>query len=386
MTGFYNFGGATEIVSLKVVGGTATYIDVELVIALNNPSQITITAGDLNFNVHMDASGSQVGTVFLTNTVIKPGRNEMAAKMQMTSSDLLSLSKMLTNYLTGQVTALSVKGSLTSTKIIPLQPGLSQVNLKTEMKGIAPQLVVENQMKMVGLTPNIWVKFYNPLDTPYTVTGVAANVFFTNKAGAYMNLGTLSGAIDPSVTVPPKGTALNENPLILKVQLASALQFLALPADQRKVDLFQNVTVVVGEGFHGAMYYEQKNVPVVDKDTASSSEALAMALKAAGLAPSNAASSVVPPAASSIVPPAASSADPVPTTTAEAPAPTTEAPAPTTDASVPVTTTEADPAPPVATTPETPVAANTPEAAPVEDVNANTQPQGPTVDRFDLPF
>ncbi|GAN00901.1 conserved hypothetical protein [Mucor ambiguus] len=319
LAGFASFGGTTEIISLKVVGGTATYIAVDLVIALNNPSQITITAGDLNFDVIMDASGSKVGIVTLTNTVIKPGRNEMPASMKMTSTDLLSLSKMLTNYLTNQVTPLTVKGSANSTKIIPLQPGLAQVALKTNMQGIPASLVVENQMKMVGLTPHIWVKFYNPLDTPYTVTGINCNVFFTSKAGKYLQLGTLSGAVDPPVTVPPKGTAINEKDLILNVQLANAIQFLMLQGDARKVDLFQNVTVVVGEGFHGGMYYEQKNVPVIDRDTAATAQALDLVLKSMPGA-ANATSSV---ASSSIAATSTTIIDTATTTQAEQATPTT---------------------------------------------------------------
>lgn len=375
--GFNKFGGTFEIVSLKVVGGTATYIAVELVIALNNPAQITITAGDLNFNVHMDASGSQVGTVFFTNVVIKPGRNEMAATMKMTSTDLLSLSKMLTNYLTGQVTALTVKGSPASTKIIPLQPGLSQVVLKTEMKGIPPQLVVENQMAMVGLTPNIFVKFYNPLDTPYTVAGIAANVFFTSKTGAYLKLGTLTGAVDPPVTVPTKGTAINENALILKLEFLNALKFLALPADQRKVDLFQNVTVVVGNEFHGAMYYEQKNVPVVDRDTAASAQALTMGLQAAGMA-SNATSSITSPSNSAV--PVASTVEDSASSTTEAPIPTTtEAPVPTTT-ETPARVTTTDAPSPVATTEAS--APATPNVDATENTQDQAQPKGGVV----LPF
>ncbi|RCH90057.1 hypothetical protein CU098_000268, partial [Rhizopus stolonifer] len=278
---FANFGGTTEITSLKVVGGYATYIAADLVIALNNPSQITITAGDLNFNVIMDATESSVGIVTLSQAVIKPGRNKMTASLKMTSTDLLSLSRLLTNYLTGQTTLLTVKGSANSTKIIPLQDGLSQVALKTNMVGIPPQLVVENQMKMVGLTPQIWVKFYNPLDTSYTVAGVSVNVFFISSSGSYLNLGTLAGALNPPVTVPPKGTAVNENALILKVQLSNAIQFLMMPSDARKVDLFQNVTVVVGSDFHGGMYYTQKNVPVVDRDTSATAQALSLILKSA---------------------------------------------------------------------------------------------------------
>lgn len=367
LIGFASFGGTTEIVSLKVVGGTATYIAVDLVIALNNPSQITITAGDLNFDVIMDASGSKVGVVTLTNTVIKPGRNEMPASMKMTSTDLLSLSKMLTAYLTNQVTPLTVKGSANSTKIIPLQPGLAQVALKTNMKGIPASLVVENQMKMVGLTPHIWVKFYNPLDTIYTVAGVSADVYFTSNAGKYLKLGTLAGAIDPPVTVPSKGTAINQNDLILKVELFNAIQFLQLKGDARKVDLFQNVTVVVGEAFHGAMYYEQKGVPVVDRDTAATAQALDLALKSM-------------PGAANVTSSAASSSAASTATTVIETATTTKAEQATTTTTT--TTTEQ--------TATTPAATDNEESstAPKSSDTASTSPQPEVVaaNNFVLPF
>lgn len=354
-----------------MVGGTATYIAVDLVIALNNPSQITITAGDLNFDVIMDASGSKVGVVTLTNTVIKPGRNEMPASMKMTSTDLLSLSKMLTNYLTNQVTPLTVKGSANSTKIIPLQPGLAQVALKTNMQGIPASLVVENQMKMVGLSPHIWVKFYNPLDTPYTVAGVSCNVFFTNSDGKYLQLGTLAGAIDPAVTVPPKGTAINEKELIMKVEFANAIKFLMLKPDAKKVDLFQNVTVVVGEGFHGGMYYEQKNVPVVDRDTAATAQAIDLALKsmpgAANVTSSSVASSSVAATSSTII-------DTATATQTEQATPT----AATTEQAATTTTTVAATNEAASSTPETANTAATTAAA--------SQPEAVAANNFVLPY
>lgn len=299
--GFQSFGGTTEIVSLKVVGGYATYIAVDLVIALNNPSQITISAGDLTFDVIMDSAGSSVGSVTLTNTVIKPGRNEMAASMKMTGTDLAALSKLLTSYLTAQTTELTVKGTATTTKIIPLQPGLAQLALKTKMVGLPANLVTENQMKMVGFTPNIWVKFYNPLDTPYTVTAVSVNVFFYNLKGEYVNLGKLAGAVSPPVTVPPKGNAMNENALALKIAgLVEAAQFLQLKGDQRKVDLYQNVSMVVGDAFHGGMYYEQKNVPVVDRDVAATAAALGQLTGANNTTSSDISSAI--PSATTVVP------------------------------------------------------------------------------------
>ncbi|KAI8085710.1 hypothetical protein BDF21DRAFT_397648 [Thamnidium elegans] len=153
---------------------------------------------------------------------------------------------------------------MATSDIVPLQPGLSQVGLKTVMTGIPASLVVECQMKLAGLTPNIWVKFYNPLDTPYTVSAVSADAYFYKKDGTYASLGSLVDEINPAVTVPPKGYATSEKPLAMKANL-----------DMKKVDLLQNVTVIVGEGFHGAMYYEQKAVPVVDRDEGAAAAAAA---------------------------------------------------------------------------------------------------------------
>ncbi|GAA5805058.1 hypothetical protein HPULCUR_010571 [Helicostylum pulchrum] len=335
LAGFQSFGGVTEILSLKVVGGYADYIDVELIISMTNPSAITITAGDLTFEVIMDASGSSVGTAILEKTVIKPGVNQMPARMKMASTDLLSLSQMLTNYLTGKNTALTVKGSMDTTDIVPLQPGLSQVGLKTVMAGIPASLVVECQMKLVGLTPNIWVKFYNPLDTPYTVSAVSADAYFYKKDGSYVTLGSLVGAIEPAVTVPPKGFATSEKPLSMKANMGNAIAFLMLTPDMKKVDLFQNVTVIVGNDFHGGMYYEQMAVPVVDKD---SNAALAAAEFISQHAPSNI-TSIAPETATSVAPETATSVAPEATTSVV----TTEAPAATTEASVEPTEAPAKP-------------------------------------------
>lgn len=297
---------------------------------MTNPSAITISAGDLTFEVVMDSTGSSVGTVVLQKTVIKPGVNQMPARMKMASTDLLSLSKLLTNYLTGQNTALTVKGSMATTDIIPLQPGLSRVALTTVMAGIPPSLVVECQMKLVVLTPNIWVKFYNPLDTPYTVVAVNAEAFFYKKDGSYVSLGTLTGALSPPVTVPPKGFATSEKALPMKANLGNALAFLGLPADMKKVDLTQTVEVIVGEGFHGGMQYAQKGVPVVDRDA---NAALAAAEFISQYAPSNV-TSIAPATTTIATPEATTSIEPTeaPATTTEVPAATTEAPAAATEA------------------------------------------------------
>jgi hypothetical protein len=241
---------------------------------LNNPSQITITAGDLNFNVVMDQTSQVVGFVTLPNAIIKPGNNTMSAKMKMTSTDLYSLSTMLTSYLTGKVTPLTVKGTANSTRIIPLQPGLSQVTLKTSLRGIPASLVDSTVMDVSNLlSPKVAVNFNNPLDTSYTVEQVSADVY-ANIDSTYKKMGTISAALSPAVTVPAKGKIQSQYMPLEIADLLFAIKFLGLPADQKIVDVLQNVTIVVGESFHGAMYYEQKNVKVGMKDAAAALRAV----------------------------------------------------------------------------------------------------------------
>ncbi|KAI9283368.1 hypothetical protein BY458DRAFT_552105 [Sporodiniella umbellata] len=299
MNGFAGFGGATEIVSLKVVGGYPTYIAIDLVVAMNNPSNITITTPDLTFDVVMDATSSSIGSVTLPKPVIVPGRNEMKANMKMGGTDLMALSRALTGYLTGQVTAVTVKGTPTSSNVPPLAAGLSKLQLKTNLVGIPPNLVVETQMELVDLsTVKIWVKFNNPLDTQFTVVGIDCIAYFTDGEGKYRPLGALKGNMEPPVTVPARSVVLSENPILMSLtDTDTGIAFIMLQPDQQLVDLVQNVTVVVGESFHGAMHYEQKQVPVLQHQAPATLSIISSSLNS-----SIPVSSVMPSVSSSIIP------------------------------------------------------------------------------------
>ncbi|CEG74411.1 hypothetical protein RMATCC62417_09637 [Rhizopus microsporus] len=53
LAGFNNFGGKLTIDSLAVSGATSKYVIVDLVVSFNNPSNITIVVGDINFDIVM---------------------------------------------------------------------------------------------------------------------------------------------------------------------------------------------------------------------------------------------------------------------------------------------------------------------------------------------
>jgi hypothetical protein len=235
------------------------------------------------------------------------------------------------------------------------------------MVGIPPSLVVESQMQLAGLTSvNIWVKFYNPLDTVYTVAAVDTLAYFTDKTGKYQLLGTIQGAFSPAVTVPPKGTAISENPVTMKLaSLGVGLSFIMLPEDQKKVDLIQNVTVVVGEGFKGGMHYEQKSVPVVNRPASAEIQAMVNSMLSSA-APSSGISSATSAVLTTTT--AATSA----ATTVAASETTIEPSSTTTAASPNATTTKVEPTTSSNITPQATTPAATVEAASSDNKPSDT--------------
>jgi hypothetical protein len=138
LTGFNNFDGKTDIVSLSIAGGTKEYTLVKTVVAFNNPSQITITVGDISFA----ASSTQgpIGEVFIKQTVIKPGRNQYDAEFHL-AGETAVIGQLFTNYLTNVKVPLVISGTQKSTAIVPLQNAFSTVKLDTTMQGIEANLI-----------------------------------------------------------------------------------------------------------------------------------------------------------------------------------------------------------------------------------------------------
>ncbi|ORZ20216.1 hypothetical protein BCR42DRAFT_203748 [Absidia repens] len=142
LAGFNNFDGKCEIVSLKITGGTKDYTLVETVVAFNNPSQITISVGDISFTAKSTVGSSvgQIGQVFIKDTVIKPGRNQYNAEFHL-AGETAVIGQLFSDYLTNVKVPLGISGTETSTNIEPLKAAFGNVKLDTTMQGIEANLI-----------------------------------------------------------------------------------------------------------------------------------------------------------------------------------------------------------------------------------------------------
>lgn len=258
---------------------------------------------------------ASVGKVYVKGLLLQPGDNTVSGEMHMMGTDLKALGQLLSNYMTNANVPLSVRGSTDSTSIPSLKQALSTVSLSTNMQGINASLI---QSVAVKATPDIlatregysYITIRNPLETPFTISHVKADVNGMNYWQVYGTLGRMDADVNPPLTIPAGGSAVAEN---LKVQMDPELaddttlaMFLLNGMDgSLSFDIAQNATVTIGDGFHAIMYYYQNQVAatvelVVDAFAPAS---LNLTLPDNNNATTNASSSAVPSISASSVSP-----------------------------------------------------------------------------------
>lgn len=267
MIGFNNFNGKTEILTMSVAGGTSDYILVKLSIAMTNPSQITITLGDMKLITNMDEFNSAVGDVFLKDVTIKPGNNTMDVEMHMGGSDKKALQQLLSDYMTGATVPLTITGSQDATEIEPLKDALSTIKLATTMTGIKEKLVdsVYVSAGLDALTSKqakTKITLTNPIGTAFSINSIEA-VVYTTLNGNRFQVGHIDYKLPSPFTVSSGEQATSEEmPVNVDADIGQLLELL-FNAKDLKFDIYQNASVIVGEGdgFASTLYYYQMQVP-----------------------------------------------------------------------------------------------------------------------------
>ncbi|CAO3592898.1 unnamed protein product [Absidia cylindrospora] len=332
MAGLGNFLGKTDIVSLVIAGGTKDYVLVKTVVAFTNPSQITISVGDINFSAKL-SDGTTVGQVFITDTVIKPGVNQYNAEFHL-AGPTGPIGQLFANYLTNVQVPLTIVGTAESTKIEPLSSALQTVNLATIMPPIQALLVVKVKVivtveGLLSNTATTVATLQNPFATPYVLTGLNAVVSYVKPDGTILEVGRVPSIPGPC-TVPAGGqSSCDEWHVDLSASLVELVNILL--AEDKSMNLNQTIQTSVGgsDGYHAEFEYAQVHVPTeIEADFLGITLALGGAVNGTASASNNTSSiatSTTIETSSSLPSSSVSSTSKV-TETPTAETPTTEAP------------------------------------------------------------
>lgn len=261
------------ILSLNITGSTASYVIVDLTVQLNNPSDTTITVGDINFDVLMPAyNNARVGVVYMAGVIIPPGAKTYVATMHLgemaTSAE--AVGAMFTNYMTGVTVPLVIAGTERSTNIVPLSLALSSLQLASAAPGTQTKLITEVYVtgELDELTQGIAktkITLNNPLDTSITIIKINAvskkNIVCTAWSKTfvgYQTIGTIDYILPQPLTIPARATVQTD---FIPLTLPGIVEGMQSILGDRHIDVDQHAEVIVGDGFHITdMYYFQKNV------------------------------------------------------------------------------------------------------------------------------
>ncbi|KAG2175943.1 hypothetical protein INT44_000421 [Umbelopsis vinacea] len=271
LAGFNDFGGKFTVdqSTVSISGATPQYVIIKMTIAMNNPSFITITIGDIQFDTFV--SGVNIGPTILKSLTIAPGTQNYQAEFHLTpmGGNNPVVSAILSGYLQKQTLALTVKGSDNSTSIASLKQGLAGVSLTGSLTGIDAHLITGGLVEDLSLDiahlaigASTLITIQNPLDVAFSITAIKAGIYY--KGTSYFELASIDYTFPSPFTIGAKSSATSGKIPITFIDPLGHLIDLAeiLLAKSIVVDISQNATVVVGDGFNNVLTYSQAGVTI----------------------------------------------------------------------------------------------------------------------------
>ncbi|CAG8512217.1 15440_t:CDS:2 [Dentiscutata erythropus] len=266
----------TVINSLKVTGGSAEHINIELLVSLSNPSNVKI---GLNSDVIFDliCNDTIIGSVIIPNLVLERGQNNLTVLAQFSPNGDEARQvgqNLLNNFLAGKPNNVSIKGNSNSTTIEPLRQAFETIELTTVMPGLVTETPILNRTffsirfnSLFDKKGKASIEIFNPLDTVIRFLKIDANVTVKNEL-----IGIINQTFNENEQIVVQGgqsLISNDMELELKISVKAIKSLVDAVNGDLKVNVTSNITISVGDengGFVTDIDYSQNEVPTVLKN------------------------------------------------------------------------------------------------------------------------
>jgi len=245
-------GAPIDVTSLVVKGGTREYMEIEIVVNMNNPSNVAIQVGRVQYDTYFE--GQRLGWVVIPDMSLKVGSNSVRNIMYFSPQGAAAVAagrKLMSGYLMGRSAKVGMRaGSTPVTPIASLQPALSSIQISTVMPGLTGVSVMRGAyfgMNLRGVfkqTARARFDAYNPLDTTIRFLAMDTKMFFRGESVGNVQQDLRSNPL----VIPPK-SVVSSAPFELKIQLnaASIKLFGEALKNTLQVDVQAVVTAAVGD-------------------------------------------------------------------------------------------------------------------------------------------
>lgn len=240
LTGINSFGHVTEFLNVDVNGGTPEYVRISLLTSLNNPSNLTISTANVNFDVHVNSpDGPIAGQAYISALELKPGANLEVTEFRYNNNVDAGAKVLFSQFLEGITTTLYIRGSPTSTKVEHLLPGLEGIVLLANLAGVPGPKLVQSVTSTINILSALTgevqatVDFVvgNPLNTSLDITQVAGVALYSGSSNPSYDgkkLGDFSVSYSDGAFVAPGQSITTKNPASPTIQLLDLPPLLVL--------------------------------------------------------------------------------------------------------------------------------------------------------------
>ncbi|KAJ3153608.1 hypothetical protein HDU89_000650 [Geranomyces variabilis] len=201
-----------KILSAVATQGTAEYIRLSTTCEMRNPSDLTIAMGDVALDLfHEDLH--RVGSVEMRGLVLQPGLNVIKCSAKYapeTPDQARSGRKLLGRYVTGEASAVRIRGSLAhSTPFVYLAPALASLNVAAVLPGETRKMIRRTQLvidpfRLATLQSATRLELSNPMQAPVSILWMKGRVVCRGEVIGHLNEDL--AAKNAVVVVPPQGT------------------------------------------------------------------------------------------------------------------------------------------------------------------------------------
>lgn len=254
-----------SIDSIRVTGGTATHLVIDVQVLMFNPSSVSISMSDIQFTLMFQSL--LLGTVLMETLDLRSGQNRVSARVlfhpdRRVDGQVLAGRKLLSQFTCGQPSQVLIVGTSSSSPLKYLAPTLQTISIPTVMTGLDQPLIQGASMSVFSANPITMrapskLDIYNPFEAPIFINRIQGTVSLAQR---------IIGDIDVTLTTPiellPQQVAKTpEIGIKLRLGLSAVNALLRGAAGQLAVDVESVIGCKVGQ-YAVELDYSQKDVPV----------------------------------------------------------------------------------------------------------------------------
>ncbi|KAJ3205449.1 hypothetical protein HDU67_008831 [Dinochytrium kinnereticum] len=260
---FRGFQGLKQVSinDVQVRSGSPTAMNLEISTVIQNPSNLSLFA-NADVAMELEVEGERLGRVLLPNMTLVPGRNVFLARSSFEPRGEGAVRvgrRLLSDFLAGRESAVSITGTPTSTPYKSLAAAFSSLKISATLPGQTAQLITASHLDFQDITSPtapVYLTLFNPLATDFSILSIKASITYR---------GSVIGVIDSDLSRNPVRVAAGSAGVSPAVECRLTINVLALRAlvegmrGELRVDAGATLLTSVGE-YVTTVDYEQKGV------------------------------------------------------------------------------------------------------------------------------